>query len=174
MDLDKLNKYRDKSEFLQDVKAKTFDTEMKYHGCSQVVVHAFLDIFEEDNVPLFMAASPFAAGMALTGNNCGALIGGLMILGSVFGRKDVKEGMPGIIKGLKPMRKLVRYFEGKGGALDCRDITGTDLANPEKAGAYFEGGGLEKCANIIADVSAYVAGLLYEEKIARDEKPGGE
>ena len=49
MDLNKLNKYKDKSEFIEDVKNRTFETEMKYHGCCQVIVHTFLDVFEEDN-----------------------------------------------------------------------------------------------------------------------------
>ncbi|MBW2559701.1 MAG: C_GCAxxG_C_C family protein [Deltaproteobacteria bacterium] len=170
MNLEKLNKYKGKAEFVEDVKKRAFEMEMKSHGCSQVVVQTFLDVFEEENLPLFMAASPFAAGMSLTGNNCGALIGGLMILGTVFGRKDVREEMPGILKGIRPMRKLVRYFNGKYNTVDCRDITQTDLADPVKSKGFFDGGGLEKCSGIIADVSGFVADLLYEEKIAREKE----
>ena len=170
MNLEKLNKYKGKAEFVEDVKKRAFEMEMNSHGCSQVVVQTFLDVFEEENLPLFMAASPFAAGMSLTGNNCGALIGGLMILGTVFGRKDVKEEMPGILKGIRPMRKLVRYFNGKYNTVDCRDITQTDLADPVKSEEFFDGGGLEKCSGIIADVSGFVADLLYEEKIAREKE----
>ena len=170
MDLKKLNKYNGKDEFVEDVKKRAFEMEMNSHGCAQVVVQTFLDVFEEENLPLFMAASPFAAGMSLTGNNCGALIGGLMILGTVFGRKDVAEGMPGILEGIRPMRKLVRYFSDKHNAVDCLDITQTDLADPVKSGEFFDGGGLEKCSGIIADVSGFVADLLYEKQISREKK----
>lgn len=148
---------------MEDVKKRAFEMEMNSHGCSQVVVQTFLDVFEQEDRTLFMAASPFAAGMSLTGNNCGGLIGGLMVLGTVFGRKSVKEGMPGILEGIRPMRKLVRYFSGRQVALDCRDITGTDLADPEKSEAFFAGGGLEKCAGILSDVAGFVAGILYDE-----------
>ncbi|HOO39739.1 MAG TPA: C-GCAxxG-C-C family protein, partial [Deltaproteobacteria bacterium] len=120
---------------MEDVKKRAFEMEMNSHGCSQVVVQTFLDVFEQEDRALFMAASPFAAGMSLTGNNCGGLIGGLMILGTVFGRKSVKEGMPGILEGIRPMRKLVKYFNGLYPSIDCRDITGTDLADPEKSEA---------------------------------------
>lgn len=168
MDMNELNKYKDKSEFIEDVKKRTFASEMKYHGCCQVIVHTFLDVFEEDNVPVLMASSPFAAGLALTGNNCGALIGGLMVLGLVLGRKDIKEGMEGILVGIRPMRKLVRYFMDEQKNLNCRDITQTDMANPKKATEYFNGGGLEKCANMMADVAGFVGGIIYEEKITRD------
>jgi C_GCAxxG_C_C family probable redox protein len=163
MDFKKLDKYENKDQFVDDVKKRTFDTEMKCHGCAQVIVHTFLDVFEEDNPSVSMASSPFAAGLALTGNNCGALVGGLMALGLVYGRKDVTEGMPGILAGIRPMRKLVKYFNETYQNVDCRDITGTDLANPEKATAYFESGGLEKCATMMADVAGFVADILYEE-----------
>jgi len=158
-----LKKYKDKSAFVEDVKKRAFEMEMNSHGCSQVVVQTFLDVFEQEDRALFMAASPFAAGMSLTGNNCGGLIGGLMILGTVFGRKSVKEGMPGILEGIRPMRKLVKYFNGLYPSIDCRDITGTDLADPEKSEAFFAGGGLEKCAGILSDVAGFVAGILYDE-----------
>lgn len=170
MDLNKLDKYDEKSEFVEDLRKRTFDTEMKCHGCAQVIVQTFLDIFEENNTPVSMASSPFAAGLALTGNNCGALIGGLMALGLVYGRKDVAEGMEGILAGIRPMRKLVKYFGETYLNLDCRDITGTDLADPEKATAYFESGGLEKCANMLADVAGFVGDIIYEEKEKRYEE----
>lgn len=170
MDLNKLDKYDEKSEFVEDLRKRTFDTEMKCHGCAQVIVQTFLDVFEENNTPVSMASSPFAAGLALTGNNCGALIGGLMALGLVFGRKDVNEGMEGILTGIRPMRKLVKYFEETYLSPNCREITGTDLANPEKATAYFEAGGLEKCANMMADVAAFVGDIVYEEKEKRYEE----
>jgi len=164
MDLTKLNKYDGKAAFVADIKKRTFDTEIKCHGCAQVIVQSFLDVFEEDNAPVSMASSPFAAGMALTGNNCGALIGGLMVLGLLYGRKDVTEGMPGILAGIRPMRKLVRYFGETYQNLNCREITGTDLADPEKATAYFDAGGLKKCATMMADVAGFVGDMIWEDR----------
>lgn len=172
MNIDKLSKYNSKEDFVEDVRKKAFEMEVNSHGCSQVVVQTFLDVFEEENLSLFMAASPFAAGMSLTGNNCGGLIGGLMVLGTIFGRKSVKEGMPGILEGIRPMRKLVRYFSGKQGSIDCRDITGTDLADPEKSETFFNGGGLEKCAGILSDVAGFVAEILYDEFEKRKSSQG--
>lgn len=163
MDLAKLKKYKDREEFVEYVKKHAFEMEVASHGCSQVVIQTFLDVFEEENETLFKAASPFAAGMSLTGNNCGALIGGLMILGTFHGRTSVKEGMPGILAGIRPMRKLVKYFTTINPSINCRDITGTDLADPVKSEAFFSGGGLQKCAGTIADVCGAVAGMLYDD-----------
>ncbi len=170
MDLNKLDKYDSKSEFVEDLRKRTFDTEIRCHGCGQVVVQTFLDVFDDDNNPVSMASSAFVGGLALTGNNCGAVIGGLMVLGLVFGRKDVNEGMEGLLAGIRPMRKLMRYFQETYQGPDCREITGTDLANPEKATAYFEAGGLEKCANMMADVAAFVGDIIYEEREKRSRE----
>ena len=163
MDLSKLDRYVSRSEFLEAVRKRAYEYDFNCHGCSQAVVQCFLDVFEEDNAPLFMAASPFAAGMSMTGNNCGALIGGLMILGVVFGRRNMADGLEGIIDGIRPARRLVKHFQGRFGTLNCRDLTQTDLADPAKADAYFTGGGLDRCAGVTGEVAAFVADLLYDE-----------
>jgi len=164
MNLNSINKYNDKKELIDEIYERIFETEIKYHGCSQVIVQSFLDVFEEDNSLVSMASSPFAAGMALTGNNCGALIGGLMTLGMVYGRREIKDGMEGILKGIRPMRKLVKYFEQQNKHLNCCEITQIDMASPEQSTAYFKTGGLERCATIMANTGAYVAGIIYDDK----------
>ena len=163
MNLDILSKYQDKEQFVSAIRTQTYNTEVKCHGCAQVIVHTFLDIMEEDNRQASVASSPFVAGLALTGNNCGAPIGALMVLGLVYGRRDVNEGMPALLKGVRPMRKFMKYFQNKYGHVNCRDLTGTDLADPQKANAYFEAGGLDKCATMMADAAAFVAALIYDE-----------
>jgi len=172
VDLSKLDRYGSREEFVEAVRKRAYDYDFNCHGCSQAVVKCFLDVLEEDNAPLFMAASPFAAGMSMTGNNCGALIGGLMVLGVFFGRRSMGDGMAGIIEGIRRARKLVKHFQGRFGTVNCRDLTQTDLADPVKADAYFAGGGLEECAGITGEVAAFVAGLLYDEMLKREIKKG--
>jgi len=164
MDYAKLDRYANREAFLEDLQERIYAAEMQHHGCSQVIVQTFLDVFEEENQLVSMASSPFAAGMAFTGNTCGALIGGIMVLGMAFGRRSLEQGMDGILTGARPVRKLVRHFSEQPGRLNCRDITGTDLADPAKAQAYFDGGGLEKCAAMMVDVGCFAGNLLYDEK----------
>jgi len=169
VDLSKLDRYGSKAEFIEAVRKRAYDYDFNCHGCSQAVVQSFLDVFEEDNPPLFMAASPFAAGMSMTGNNCGALIGGLMVLGVVFGRRKMEDCLAGIIDGIRPARRLVKHFQGRFSTVNCRELTQTDLADPVKADAYFAGGGIEKCAGITGEVAALVADLLYDEMTKRKQ-----
>ena len=163
MDLGRLEGYASRDAFVATVRKKAYDYDFNCHGCSQAVVQCFLDVFGEENPVLFRAASPFAAGMSMTGHNCGALIGGLMVLGAVFGRNAMDEGVEGIVDGIRPARRLVRHFQGRFGTVNCRDLTQTDLADPVKADAYFAAGGLERCAAVTGEVAAFVGGLLYDE-----------
>jgi len=170
VDLSKLDRYENRDAFVEAVRKKAHDYDFNCHGCSQAVVQSFLDVFEEGNTALFKAASPFAAGMSMTGNNCGALIGGLMILGAVFGRGSMSDGMEGIVEGIRPARRLVKHFQGRFGTVNCRDLTQTDLADPVKADTYFAGGGLEQCAAVTGEVAAFVGGLLYDEREKKKSK----
>ena len=169
VDLSKLEAYNGREAFVEAVRIKAYDYDFNCHGCSQAVVRTFMDVFAEDNAALFRAASPFAAGMSMTGHNCGALIGGLMILGIFFGRESMGAGLEGIVEGIRPSRRLVRHFQGRFGTVDCRGLTQTDLADPVKADAYFAGGGLEQCAAITGEVAAFVGGLLYDEMTKRKQ-----
>jgi hypothetical protein len=101
--------------------------------------------------------------MSLTGNNCGTLTGALMILGIAYCRPDLKENMDGILRGFRPMRKLVRYFQQRQADIDCRVITGTGLADPQKAVVCFNSSDLEQCAAITGDVAASVGMLPRRE-----------
>ncbi len=170
MDLSKLDRYETRDALVEAVRKKAYDYDFNCHGCSQAVVQTFLDVFEEDNTPLFKAASPFAAGMSMTGNNCGALVGGLLVLGAVFGRGSMGDGMEGIVEGIRPARRLVKHFQNRFGTVNCRDLTQTDLADPVKADAYFAGGGLEQCAAVTGEVAAFVGGLLYDEREKKKTK----
>ena len=136
---------------------------MAYHGCAQALVKAFLDLLEIDNPEVFKSATGFSAGLALTGNNCGALLGGLMILSIKFGRGEIEEGVEGIVRGIRPMRALVKWFKEKYQSFQCSTLTGgANLADPEEYKNYEQMGGLQKCAGILSETAAKVAELIYE------------
>jgi C_GCAxxG_C_C family probable redox protein len=68
--------------------------EVECTGCAQSTIAAILDALEIENDELFKAASGLADGIGLTGNgSCGALVGGVMVLGWLYGRerKDFQD-----------------------------------------------------------------------------------
>jgi len=73
-------------------------------------------------------ATGFCGGMSRTSGMCGALSGGVMALGILFGR-NLPEGSNTKIYALTA--QLVRDFEKKFGSANCSDILGCDLSTPE-------------------------------------------
>jgi C_GCAxxG_C_C family probable redox protein len=73
-------------------------------------------------------ATGFCGGMSRTSGMCGALTGGVMALGILFGRN-----LPGdsITKIYALTAQLVRDFEKAFGSDNCSDILGCDLSTPE-------------------------------------------
>ena len=73
-------------------------------------------------------ATPFAGGMAGTGEVCGAVVGALMCIGVKHGRDEVGEPED-VAQELGG--KFLRAFREQMGSLNCRELTGIDLSTPE-------------------------------------------
>jgi C_GCAxxG_C_C family probable redox protein len=63
----------------------------KYSGCSQSVLLALQEAFNIGDMASFKAATVLSGGVARKGETCGALLGGLLALGLVIGREDIKD-----------------------------------------------------------------------------------
>ncbi len=101
-------------------------------NCAESVLKGIIDTgitkFSSEIVAL---ATGFGGGMGLAGNNCGALIGGIMAIGAVHGRfnpikKEFKEridqlyGNPGLYRFFN---SFPHQFKEKFGSLNCKEIT---------------------------------------------------
>ena len=73
-------------------------------------------------------SSGFCGGMSRTAGLCGALVGGIMALGILYGRKSSQES-PKKIYALT--ERLVHDFEKQFGSRSCSDLLGCDISTPE-------------------------------------------
>lgn len=163
MNLDSLRDYPNREDFVRTIGEEVFANELASHGCAQVIVHTFFERLGEKNPVALKAAAPFFAGLALTGHVCGGLVGSLMVLGTVFGREDISQGMPGLLAGVRPLRRQIKLFgQDNEGKFNCEELTGVDMASPQDSAAYFEAGGLERCAGIMRQAAETAAGLIYD------------
>jgi C_GCAxxG_C_C family probable redox protein len=127
----------------------------------------------EDELAL-KAASAMCGGLALTGNTCGALAAGVMVLGMKQGRGDLKEGFAPVMKAMLPAHKLVKWFEEEHGTTACRKISGIELdgelmsmlaAHPEEALKTLDPETVEKCSRICGKIAEKVIDLLAQEQV---------
>jgi C_GCAxxG_C_C family probable redox protein len=106
-------------------------------------------------------ATPFAAGMARTGEVCGAVVGALMCIGIKHGRDDLTQSDD---EALRLGRRFLRAFQEEMGNLRCRDLTGFDLTTPE---------GLEaiSASDVPVRVCLRAVGFTYETVLGLLQEP---
>jgi len=148
-------------------KVKT--TLKKSKNCAQTSFAVLQQEFDLGGDEILKALTPFP-GIALRGETCGAVIGCLMAIGSVFGRDDLDD-WKGYIASLPPSRRFCRRFEEQYGSTACADILQTkfgkryDLANRVDALKYAAAGGEKVCGQIIAR-AVYIASEIIQRKKA--------
>ena len=151
----------------------------KYSGCSQSVLLALQEAFDIGDQESFRAATVLSGGVARRGETCGALLGGLLALGLVCGRDDIRDTQT-YRDAMKPANEIVDEFKerlmeefGFDEPLDstiCHDIQehiygrSFDLNNPEDYPLFLEAGGHddEGCPKTCAIAAKVTAEKLRE------------
>ena len=111
---------------------------------------------QSDIIPAI--ASGFCGGMSRTAGLCGALVGGIMALGVVYGRNSPADS-PKKIYALS--ERLVRDFEKEFGFRNCSDLLGCDISTLEGE-AVFEAKKLGKtlCLDLTVNTTDLVMQVL--------------
>ncbi|MFZ0455912.1 MAG: C-GCAxxG-C-C family protein [Ignavibacteriaceae bacterium] len=101
------------------------------YNCAQAVLYSFKDnINIEGNAALKMACG-FGAGMGRKGEVCGAVTGGIMVIGAKYGR-GANDEKTATEKTYTKTRELMDKFETRHGAIICRELlNGCDLSTEE-------------------------------------------
>jgi C_GCAxxG_C_C family probable redox protein len=128
--------------------------------CSEAIVKTINDAFELDYPDsVVKLASGFPIGIGGAGCACGAVTGGVMAIGMVFGRDRPSD--PSIDRCLGLSRELHTIFYRKHGCLCCRTLTyGMKLKSPEH---------LARCIAFTGEVAEETAKIILREM---DVPPG--
>ena len=133
--------------------AEAYYWDMDYY-CSEAIVRTINDEFGlgyPDSV--IKLASGFPIGIGSAGCACGAVTGGVMALGMVFGRE--LPGDPSIDRCLALARELHALFTRRHGCICCRTLThGMALKSPEH---------LRQCIAFTGEVAEETAKIILRE-----------
>ncbi len=132
----------------------------QFHGCAQIVVATFQEILGIPDESVLMAASCFAGGgkRCLT---CGAISGGLIVLGVKYGRRRLEDGVEAEEVALEPACDLVDRFQEVYDSTDCCELTGYNLGDPSQFQAFLESPeAMEKCTERVKKVAGWVAEII--------------
>jgi len=104
--------------------------------CSQAVLYSFCDDLQLEKDIALKVACGFGAGMSCRQEVCGAVTGGIMVLGAKYGRGE-KEGRTATESTFAKTRELMRQFADRHGTVICRQLlNGCDLMTPEGQKQY--------------------------------------
>lgn len=141
-----------KEQILDRVQKMAEAYEQVSQSCAKSSALAVMEEFGLGNIKVVTALSPFP-GVALTGETCGAVSGGMVALALYFGRDDLLNvGINARVYG--KCRKFIRRFLGEMGTIKCRDIHENvifgqyyETADPNEGyPAFVRDRGFEKCA----------------------------
>jgi len=120
---------------------------------------------------MFKAGSALAGGVARQGETCGALLGGVMAIGSLVGRERL-EDVEQYRKAMEPAIRMYNEFRERTGHTLCHEIHKIrygrvyHLAVPEEGKAFHEMGGHSRkgCPEVCGIAAKLAAEIIFEIK----------
>ena len=121
--------------------------------CSEAVVKTIIDKFQIDiSEDVIKMASGFPVGMGGMGCTCGALTGGVMAIGLVYGRSQGKD--PKVNKAMELSAKLYQIFCERHKVSCCKVLTrGMEKGSPEH---------MEQCIAFTGEMAYEAAKIIAE------------
>jgi len=161
-----------KEEILKKAYEVGFGYERDYYGCCQCVIAAVQDVLDMRDDDVFKIGTGFAGGGGLMGNGtCGALCGGIIMLGYKVGRErnKLKEEEGIRYKTYELVRKLYEKFLEEFGGIHCKDIQkkvfgrSYNLLNPKEYEEFEKARGhSEKCPSVVGKATRWTVELLLD------------
>lgn len=120
------------------------------------------------NPSLIKAMGAFGGGIASTGNVCGALLGGVALISSLYSKGSLEEQDNPLMWRLS--YKLAKMFEertAEHGGINCRDIARLNWKDKEATREFYENPESRRkhCIELVGAV-AYTLGQLLEQSQA--------
>ena len=101
------------------------------YNCAQSVFCSFCDALQFDKNTALKMACGFGAGMGRKGEVCGAVTGGIIVIGAKYGRGEGDDRTATELT-YKKTRELMDRFEKKHGTFICRKLlNGCELTTEE-------------------------------------------
>lgn len=120
-------------------------------NCAQSVLAVYGPEYGIEEKLSFKLMEAFGGGIAHKGNLCGAIIGGLAVLGLKYGRDDITD----IEKRNRTdqlAKDLMRKFEEKFQSINCMDLINYDISTPEKLEEARNRNIFKNCRNYVKTV----------------------
>jgi C_GCAxxG_C_C family probable redox protein len=130
-------------------KAQDLMNREKGRAWSQAVLQVMQEVLlgRVDDL-MIKAAGPLAGGSHVR-SLCGALQGGVLTLGMLYGAEGENLNRPeALMDSIQPVKRLYHEFEKAFGSRLCTEIIRADLAIPEERKQWVDRDGRQECASL--------------------------
>lgn len=122
------------------------------YNCPQAVLCTYADKLGLDQETALKIASPFGGGIARNGKICGAITGGLMVIG-LKNWNDGSNKEDSKAEVYKISNQFMDEIKKRNGTLDCERLLGINVSTAEGRGLVKEKNlNVKVCHKVISDV----------------------
>ncbi|MGA2934278.1 MAG: C-GCAxxG-C-C family protein [Methanomicrobiales archaeon] len=129
-------------------------------SCSQAIFSVYGKDLGVDSETAVKIASAFGAGVAKTGEICGAVSGALMVIGLTQRPEDIHDASSRE-KVYAKARKFLDEFTARNASVHCTELVGYDLSDPKQfAEAREKKVFATRCSKLVRDAGEILEELL--------------
>jgi C_GCAxxG_C_C family probable redox protein len=130
------------------------------YSCSMAIFSAYAPDLGLDAKAAAKIASAFGAGVAKTGEICGAVSGALMVIGLTQELEAIRDPASRE-KVYTKARQFLEEFTARNESVNCTELVGYDLSDPKQfAEAREKKVFATRCSGLVRDAGEILEGLL--------------
>ena len=132
------------------------------YTCTQSILASFAGRYAIPQGQAFRIGEPFGAGMSCTGGMCGSVTGAIMVLGLEYG-STLNNDDAARATTYRRVQELIWRFTKQHGSIQCPDLLGYNLSDPQQLQIVFEKGLFTSlCPGFVHDSAHILVEMLGE------------
>ncbi|HSB66509.1 MAG TPA: C-GCAxxG-C-C family protein [Anaerolineales bacterium] len=130
------------------------------YTCTQSILASFAGRYGLEQNLAFRIGEPFGAGTSCTNDMCGSVTGAIMVLGLQYGAIHSNDEVARSLT-YQRVHELIQRFKEIHGSIQCSDLLGYNLSNPQQLQTVWEKGlFIQLCPNLVRDAAQILVEML--------------
>jgi C_GCAxxG_C_C family probable redox protein len=150
----------------EEMREKAIDLFQQRLHCSQVLAMVGLEKLGVDDPSVVKALGAFGGGIGGTGNICGALVGAVSVIGTLYSRSSLEEKEnPRMWAATKAVMKNFEELAAAHGGINCAHIARVDWMDRDQVKDFYGNPDSRRqhCINVVGDTAKALGELLEQE-----------
>jgi len=149
-----------------EMRDKAIDLFTKRMHCSQVLAMIGLEKLGVNDPSVIKALGAFGGGIGGTGNICGALVGAVSVIGSLYSRSSLEEKEnPRMWAATKAVMKQFEELTAAHGGINCCQIARVDWMDRDQVKDFYGNpeSRRQHCITVVGETARALGELLDQE-----------